>query len=90
MEDILEAGGDEKSLHYWLMCIRALGSDGTYRGLSEAKLFCRETSGANFPKVLSSRFEAIASERGKIINPRRKSKEVSYTPDALKCGLEDS
>ena len=60
MDYILEAGGDEKSLHYWLMCVQALGSDATYRGVSEAKLFCRETPGANFPKVLSSRFEAIA------------------------------
>lgn len=72
MDHILEAGGDEKSLHYWLMCIQALGRDATYRGVSEAKLFCRETSGANFPKVLSSRFESIAEERGAVINPRRK------------------
>ena len=72
IDHILEAGGDAKSLPYWLMCVQALGKDATYRGVSEAKLFCREAAGAHFPKVLSSRFEAIAGERGTVINPRRK------------------
>ena len=72
IDHILEAGGDAKSLPYWLICVQALGKDATYRGVSEAKLFCREAAGANFPKVLSSRFEAIAGERGTVINPRRK------------------
>jgi hypothetical protein len=74
IDHILDAGGDEKSLTYWLMCIQALGQNTTYRAVSEANLFCRDNPGANFPKVLSSRFEAIAEEQGKVINPRRKPK----------------
>jgi len=61
---ILEAGGDRKSLGYWRMCIRALGSNLMYRAVSEAKLFCRETPGAHFPRVLTSRCESIAKEVG--------------------------
>ena len=71
---ILEAGGDKKSLGYWRMCIRALGSNLIYRAVSEAKLFCRETPGAHFPRVLTSRCESIAKEVGVVINPRRRSK----------------
>lgn len=69
---ILEAGGDKKSLGYWRMCIRALGSNLIYRAVSEARLFCRETPGAHFPRVLTSRCEAIAKEVGVVINPRRR------------------
>ena len=69
---ILEAGGDKKSLGYWRMCIRALGSNLIYRAVSEAKLFCRETPGAHFPRVLTSRCESIAKEVGVVINPRRR------------------
>ncbi len=71
---ILEAGGDKKSLGYWRMCIRALGSNLIYRAVSEAKLFCRETPGAHFPRVLTSRCESIAHEVGVVINPRRRPK----------------
>lgn len=73
---ILEAGGDRKSLGYWRMCIRALGGQLMYRAVSEAKLFCRETPGAHFPRVLTSRCEAIAKEVGVVINPRRRPKTV--------------
>ena len=71
---ILEAGGDRKSLGYWRMCIRALGSQLIYRAVSEARLFCRETPGAHFPRVLTSRCESIAREVGVVINPRRRPK----------------
>lgn len=72
VEQILEAGGAMKDLAYWAMCVEALGQTQIHRGLSEAKIFCRENSGAEFPKVLTSRFEGIAEEQGLIINPRRK------------------
>ena len=73
---ILDAGGDSKSLGYWRMCIRALGSNLIYRAVSEARLFCRETPGAHFPRVLTSRCEAIAKEVGVVINPRRRPKRA--------------
>lgn len=73
---ILEAGGDRKSLGYWRMCIRALGSQLIYRAVSEARLFCRETPGAHFPRVLTSRCESIAREVGVVINPRRRPKRA--------------
>ena len=76
---ILEAGGDKKSLGYWRMCIRALGSNMIYRAVSEAKLFCRETPGANFPRVLTSRCEALAQEIGAVINPHRSPKKRPKT-----------
>lgn len=76
---ILEAGGDRKSLTYWRMCIRALGSEMIYRAVNEAKLFCRETPGAHFPRVLTSRCEALARERGAVINPRRHPKKRRKT-----------
>ena len=73
---VLDAGGDSKSLGYWRMCIRALGSNLIYRAVSEARLFCRETPGAHFPRVLTSRCESIAREVGVVINPRRRPKRV--------------
>lgn len=73
VEQILEAGGSKKDLAYWVMCVDALPEPLFFRGLSEAKLFCRENSTASFPKVLTSRFEDIAEEQGLIINPRRKT-----------------
>ena len=82
---ILEAGGDKKSLPYWRMCIRALGSVLMYRAVSEAKVYCRETPGADFPRVLTSRCEALAREFGAVINPRRspqKSRNASRRGDA--------
>lgn len=74
VQQIIDAGGPLKDLAYWTMAAEALGQTQTYRALSEAKLFCHSTPGADFKRVLTSRLEEIAEEQGIVVNPRRVKK----------------